>query len=109
MLTKALGSDKAAATASALTLPFALAASCGYLLLPTLDGCGPACAGGIYLPALAAAGMTAVLIAPLAAKLRPFLARPAERLFAVIVITTVCGFGLPSQTIVSLLTETGNS
>ena len=106
---KALPSEKAAATAGALTFPFALAGSAGYLLAPALT-CGPACAGAIFLPALAAVGMTAVLIAPLAMRLRPFLPLgTASALLAFLAIAIVCTAGLRSQGIGSLLAETSQS
>ena len=109
LLAKALPSEKAAATASALTFPFALVASAGTVLSPA-PACGPACAGVIFLPGLAAVGMTAVLIAPLAMRLRPFLPLgTASRLLALLVIAIVCIAGLRSQGIVSLLAETPES
>ena len=110
LLAKALPSEKAAATASALTFPFALVASAGTVLSPAPLACGPACAGVIFLPGLAAVGMTAVLIAPLAMRLRPFLPLgTASRLLALLVIAIVCIAGLRSQGIVSLLAETPES
>jgi uncharacterized membrane protein YfcA len=109
-LKRALAPDNAEATASAVTLPFALAASAGYLLSPPPSGCGPACAGALFLPALAATGMTALLTAPLAARLSPFLPRPAAtRLFAALVIASACLFGVPPKAVWTFLNETGET
>ena len=110
ILEKHLADERAAATASALTLPFALAATLGYFLSPSPESCGPACGGAIFLPALAATGMAAVLTAPLAAKARQFLPHPtASRLFAVFVVAGACLFALPVQTIPALLASSRDS
>ena len=110
MLEKHLARERAAATASALTFPFALAATLGYFLSPYPESCGPACGGAIFLPALAATGMAAVLTAPLAAKARHFLPQPAaSRFFAVFVIAGACLFALPVQTIPALLASSRDS
>jgi|GEM_PF-183444 len=109
-LARDLPSAQAAATASALTLPFAFTASVGALLAPAPLTCGPACAGVLFLPALAAIGMSAVLIAPLALRLRPFLpSAPASRLLAVFAIALLCTVGLRSERLDSLLAETRES
>jgi uncharacterized membrane protein YfcA len=109
-LARALPSAQAAATASALTLPFAFTASVGALLAPAPLTCGPACAGALFLPALAAIGMSAVLIAPLALRLRPFLpSAPASRLMAIFAIALLCTAGLRSEGLGSLLAETRES
>ncbi len=105
-LAKALVPERAAATASALTLPFALAASAGYLLSPAPPSCGPVCAGAIFLPALATSGMAAVLIAPLGLRLRPLLPLPAAgRLFALLAIAGACTAGFTLQTLRALVPE----
>jgi uncharacterized membrane protein YfcA len=106
-LARTLNPERAAATASALTLSFALAASGGYLLSPAPSGCGSACAGSIFLPALASIGMAAVLTAPLAMRLRPLLSlRAMRRMFALLVIVSAVVFGVPSPTLSSLWMET---
>ena len=62
------------------------------------------------MPALAAVGMTAVLIAPLAMRLRPFLPLgTASRLFVFLAIAILWTARLQSQGIVSLLAETRES
>jgi uncharacterized membrane protein YfcA len=110
MLERNLDRERATATANALTLPFALAASLGYFLSPAPEGCGPACGGAIFLPALAATGMAAVLTAPLAAWARQFLPQPAaRRLFAVFIIAGAYLFALPAQTIPDLLASSRDS
>ena len=48
LLNKALPPEKAETTASALTLPFAIAAAAGYWLLPAPGSCGSACAGRYF-------------------------------------------------------------
>ena len=110
LLKKVLPPERAAATAAALTLPFALFTSLGYIFAPAPSACGPACAGNIFLPALAAAGMTAVLTAPLAARLRRFLPRAtAEKTFSALVIATVLFLGLSSEAISALIHDTRDS
>jgi uncharacterized membrane protein YfcA len=85
-LTKA-PQDKGPGTAAALTLPFALAASGSYLFSEAPSTCGAACAGHVFLPASAAIPMAVVLIAPLAARLKPFIpARSGARTFAAALI-----------------------
>jgi uncharacterized membrane protein YfcA len=108
LLNKALPQEKAETTASALTLPFALAASAGYWLSPAPGSCGAACAGAIFLPALAAAGMAAVIAAPLGAMLKPFLPqRAARRLFASAIIAGAILSGPSANTVFGLLTDSG--
>ena len=80
-LTKTL-QEKGPSTAAALTLPFALAASGGYLFSEAPASCGAACAGAVFLPASAAIPMAAVLIAPLAARLKQFIPAQEAREFS---------------------------
>jgi uncharacterized membrane protein YfcA len=108
LLTKALPPEKAETTASALTLPFALAAAAGYWLSPAPGSCGAACAGAIFLPAFAAAGMAAVIAAPLGAMLKPFLPqRTAHPLFAAAIIAGAILSGPSANTVLGLLTDSG--
>ena len=108
MLNKALPQEKAETTASALTLPFAIAATAGYWLSPAPGSCGSACAGAIFLPALAATGMAAVIAAPLGAMLKPFLPqRAARRLFAAAIVACIIFSGPSPNTVLGLLADSG--
>jgi uncharacterized protein len=89
-LTKTL-QEQGASTAAALALPFALAASGGFLLSSAPASCGGACAGPVFLPASAAIPMAAVLVAPLAARLRRFLPAQSAKAFAAALIVATLG------------------
>jgi uncharacterized membrane protein YfcA len=108
LLHKALPPEKAEATASALTLPFALAATAGYWLSPGPGSCGGACAGPIFLPALAATGMAAVISAPLGALVKPFLPqRAARRLLAAAIIACAILCAPSANAVLGLIAEGG--
>ncbi len=82
-LAKLLAAELASATAAALTLPFALVATVGYLFSAPPASWGAACAGPVFLPAVAAVGMAIVLTAPLAARLKRFVpATAGQKAFA---------------------------
>jgi uncharacterized protein len=100
-LTKTLR-ENGPSTAAALTLPFALAASGGYLFSEAPAGCGAACAGPVFLPASAAIPMAAVLIAPLAARLKGFLPPQGARVFAAALIVMALGVAISSSALSSL-------
>jgi uncharacterized protein len=100
-LTKTLG-EKGPGTAAALTLPFALAASGGYLFSESPASCGGACAGPVFLPASAAIPMAAVLIAPLAARLKRFIPPLSARVFAAALIVMTLGVAISSSALSSL-------
>ena len=105
---KVLGPERAKATAQALTLPFALAAAGGYLLQPPPSACGQGCAGAVFLPCLAAAGMSAILAAPLGLRLRAWL--PPRRLggaLPAIVLASLCLAAFSSQPLLTLAEEAG--
>ncbi len=87
IMTRFIAVPRAIGTAAALCIPMALAGVAGYLLGGAPDACGGACAGHIYLPAVAAIGITAVLTAPMGARLTHLL--PVilmRRLFALFLI-----------------------
>jgi uncharacterized membrane protein YfcA len=69
IMTRFIAVPRAIGTAAALCIPMALAGVAGYLLGGTPNECREACAGHIYLPAVAAIGITAVLTAPMGARL----------------------------------------
>jgi uncharacterized protein len=76
-------------TSSALGLPLAASGVVGYLLGPIPPGCDHNCAGAIYVPAVAAIGMTSVLTAPIGAKLAHLLPVMAlKRMFAAMLLLT---------------------
>ncbi len=58
---------KAIGTAAAITLPITIPATLVYALLDAPAECGRNCVGFVYIPAVGAVGLTAVLAAPLGA------------------------------------------
>jgi hypothetical protein len=87
IMTRFVTVQRAIGTAAALCIPMALAGVAGYLLGGTPNECREACAGHIYLPAVAAIGIMAVLTAPMGARLTHVL--PVifmRRLFALLLI-----------------------
>ena len=82
LLSRHLPRERAIGTAMALSIPLAIAGVTGYLLAPAPGECKGMCAGYIFLPAVAAAGIGAVLMAPLGAALARHLPkRPLRRLW----------------------------
>ncbi len=87
MLSRFTSVQRAIGTAAALGLPMAIAGAIGYLLAPTPAECRSGCAGFIYLPAVAAIGISAVLAAPIGARLTQILPIVVlRRLFGVFLI-----------------------
>ena len=77
---------RAIGTTTALVLPMALVGTAGYLATNSPEGCS-ACWGYVYLPALAAMSISAVLAMPLgvwAAQVVPAVA--VRRIFAVVMV-----------------------
>ncbi len=103
-LTKTL-QEKGPGTAAALTLPFALAASGGYLFSESPASCGGACAGPVFLPASAAIPMAAVLIAPLAARLKGSIPAQSARAFAAALIVMTLGAAASNSAVSSLVRD----
>ena len=64
LLARMLPMPRAIATAGALALPVALAGTAGYLIADAPAGCA-SCTGYVFLPAVAALGISAVLSAPI--------------------------------------------
>lgn len=63
LLARLIPVQRAIGTAGALALPAAVAGTAGYLIADTPAGCA-ACSGYVFLPAVAAIGISAVLAAP---------------------------------------------
>jgi uncharacterized membrane protein YfcA len=79
ILARFVSMQRAIGTAAALCLPMAIAGVIGYLLTETPQICPSGCSGYIYLPAVAAVGITAVLTAPMGAVLTHVLPVPLLR------------------------------
>ena len=87
LMTRFVAVPRTIGKAATLSIPMALAGVAGSLLGGTPDECREACAGHIYLPAVAAIGITAVLTAPLGARLTHVLpVNLMRRLFALFLI-----------------------
>lgn len=83
LLSRFLPIKTAIGTSSLLGLPLAAAGVAGYLLASKPIGCEAACAGAIFVPALAGTGVLSVLTAPLGANLAHLLPAPLlKRVFA---------------------------
>jgi hypothetical protein len=92
MLRRFVNPGSAEDTGAALSLVFAIAATMAALLTPAPQSCGAACAGPLFLPALAAIGMTAVLTVPLGLRAQNFIRSPiATRILMVLVIAGSAG------------------
>jgi uncharacterized membrane protein YfcA len=89
LLSRFLPMKTAIGTSSLLGLPLAAAGVAGYLLGPKPAGCETACAGAIFVPALAGIGVLSVLTAPLGANLAHLLPVPLlKRVFAGLLLLT---------------------
>jgi hypothetical protein len=78
---------RAIGTSAALCLPMAGFGLAGFVLAPTPAECPSGCSGYVYLPAVAAIGISAVLAAPMGARLTHVLpVRALRGLFAVFLI-----------------------
>lgn len=87
LLSRFLAMPRAIGTAAALALPMSIVGTAGYLLASSPTGCTEQCMGYVFLPAVAAIGISAVLAAPLgawAAHVMPVLA--LKRAFAVFLL-----------------------
>lgn len=67
LMTRSVSLPCAIGTASILCVPMAIAGSIGYALTDAPVGCSSGCGGYIYIPAVAAIGISAVLAAPVGA------------------------------------------
>jgi hypothetical protein len=78
---------RAIGTSAALCLPMAGFGLAGFVLAPTPAECRSGCSGYVYLPAVAAIGISAVLAAPLGARLTHILpVRALRSLFGLFLI-----------------------
>jgi uncharacterized membrane protein YfcA len=78
---------RAIGTSAALCLPMAAFGLAGFVLAPTPAECPSGCSGYVYLPAVAAIGISAVLAAPMGASLTHVLpVRALRSLFALFLI-----------------------
>jgi uncharacterized membrane protein YfcA len=78
---------RAIGTSAALCLPMAGFGLAGFVLAPTPAECPSGCSGYVYLPAVAAIGISAVLAAPMGARLTHVLpVRALRSLFALFLI-----------------------
>jgi uncharacterized membrane protein YfcA len=86
VLSRLIPMPRTIGTASALALPMAIAGSIGYLHAAAPAGCA-GCTGYVYLPAVAAIGVTTVLTVPLGARLTSVLPTVLVRwLFAMLLV-----------------------
>jgi uncharacterized membrane protein YfcA len=69
ILSRFMGMAHAIGTSTALCVPMALVGVIGYLIAPPPAQCLSVCAGYVHLPAVAAVGISAVLAAPMGARL----------------------------------------
>ena len=69
LMARSVSVQTAIGTAAALGIPMALAGTAGHVLAGAPAGCREGCAGYIFLPAVAAIGISAVLAAPMGARL----------------------------------------
>jgi uncharacterized protein len=108
-LTRFLPMMRAGGTAAALSLPLALAGIGGYLLAKTPDICSQNCTGYVFLPAVAAIGMTSVLTAPIGAKLTHFFPLHALRIgFAILLIGVTLQIASANLSLGGLVSEAKN-
>ena len=102
MLARFVPVQRAIGTAAALCLPMAIAGVIGYLLSKTPAECRWGCAGYIYLPAVAAIGISAVLAAPMGARLTHVLpVMFLRRLFGLFLIAAAADLALKTLPVVS--------
>ena len=88
-MTRFIAMQKAIGTAATLNIPLAIGGVLGYIAGDPPSGCGAGCLGYLYLPAVGPVGITAVLAAPLGARLAHVL--PVlflRRLFAVLLLVS---------------------
>ena len=92
IMARLVSMPRALGTSAAIVLPMALAGTVSYLTAP--KGCG-ACFGYVYLPAVAAMGISAVLAVPLGVWLGSIVPEKAARmLFAAVLIAAAGNLGI---------------
>lgn len=108
LLTRFVALPRAIGTAAALALPMAVVGTLSYLLAATPQGCDGRCAGYVFLPAVAAIGISAVLAAPIgtwAARVVP--ASVVRRAFALLLISAATHLAYNTFTLKMVVDETG--
>ena len=108
VMARSVSVQTAIGTAAALGIPMALAGTAAYILAGAPAGCGEGCAGYIFLPAVAAIGISAVLAAPIGARLTHML--PVillRRLFGGLLILAAGHLALKTLPLASLPSEAG--
>jgi hypothetical protein len=97
---------RAIGTSAALCLPMAAFGLAGFVLAPTPAECPSGCSGYVYLPAVAAIGISAVLAAPMGARLTHVLpARALRNLFALFLIAAASSLTWKSLPVASSANE----
>jgi uncharacterized membrane protein YfcA len=97
---------RAIGTSAALCLPMAAFGITGFLLSPTPAECEWGCNGYVYLPAVAATGISAVLAAPMGARLTHVLpARTLRTLFAAFLIIAAANLTYKNLAVASATNE----
>ena len=94
LLSSYMAMRKAIGTSAAITLPITIPASLTYALLDGPPDCGRNCLGFVYLPAVGAVGLTAVLAAPLGVWLSQIVPIVAlRRILATILVCVALNLG----------------
>ncbi len=97
---------RAIGTSAALCLPMAAFGLAGFVLSPTPAECLSGCSGYVYLPAVAATGISAVLAAPMGARLTHVLpVRALRSLFALFLIAAAAHLTYKSLPVASAANE----
>ena len=92
LLSRHLPMARAIGTSAVVGLPLAAAAVFGYVLVEPPAGCPQGCAGYVFLPAVGAVGVAAVLTAPWGARAAHVLPVPAlRRIFGCVLLITAGG------------------
>lgn len=99
---------KAIGTAAVLALPMAVVGTLSYLLAATPRGCDGRCAGYVFLPAVAAIGISTVLAAPVGAWAARVVPAPVVRRgFALLLICAATHLAYTTFTLKMVMDETG--
>jgi uncharacterized membrane protein YfcA len=108
-LSRFIAMSKAIGTAAALNVPLAAASVLGYASADAPTGCGSGCLGYVYGPAIGPIGITAVLAAPLGARLThslPLLV--LRRLFAAVLLVAAGNFAIKTLPIADVPAYAGS-
>ena len=106
MLVRFGSMPRAIGTSAALCLPMAAFGIAGFVVSPTPAGCPSGCSGYVYLPAVAAIGISAVLAAPMGARLTHVLpVRALRSLYALFLILAAANLTYKSLPVASAAGE----